>query len=116
MPNSGTCNELMIKMMGSCSAYLLSCSTNFHCLLFQLFYFLRYSYSTKPHEFVMPYRLPTLTAAAAQAIQILNKLLSYVLDMNLPKASGYPNIVLQKGQHDITTDPRKVRFYDFLTL
>lgn len=75
-----------------------------------------YSYSTNPYELIKVYRPPEKTEAAIQAIQILTDLQNLVLATKLPHTSGHPDIKLQKWQHDISSDPKKVRFYFFLAL
>ncbi|KAG6448847.1 hypothetical protein O3G_MSEX005733 [Manduca sexta] len=63
------------------------------------------SYSTNPTEQLQYYNKPVLTAAAIDAITKLQKLIDMVMSVKLPRTK--PNLKLQPGQEDITSDPKK---------
>ncbi|KAJ2950975.1 hypothetical protein O0L34_g5352 [Tuta absoluta] len=66
------------------------------------------SYSTNPNECVKLYRSSPPTPAAREAISILQELQMIVMKVTLPAMTGDPNIKLERGQRDISTDPKKI--------
>ncbi|KAI5634354.1 hypothetical protein NE865_12902 [Phthorimaea operculella] len=66
------------------------------------------SYSTNPNESVKVYRSCTPTSAAREAINIIQELQTIVMNIQLPAMTGDPSIKLERGQRDISTDPKKI--------
>ncbi|KAM3965010.1 LOW QUALITY PROTEIN: endoribonuclease Dcr-2-like [Aphomia sociella] len=64
-------------------------------------------YSTNPNELVQSFRSLRLTSGALEAMDILTNLQKYVIEVKLPVITGKALIHLDKGQQDITTDPKK---------
>ncbi|KAI5630936.1 type III restriction enzyme, res subunit domain-containing protein [Phthorimaea operculella] len=71
------------------------------------------SYSTNPNESVKVYRSCTPTSAAREAINIIQELQTIVMNIQLPAMTGDPSIKLERGQRDISTDPKKLSNYTF---
>ncbi|XP_028170236.1 endoribonuclease Dicer isoform X1 [Ostrinia furnacalis] len=65
------------------------------------------NYSTNPHEMVQFYKPLAMTDASLKAIMLLEELQELVMSVKLPTVTD-PNIKLQYGQMDITTDPKKI--------
>jgi hypothetical protein len=74
------------------------------------YYFYYYSYSTNPHEMVQFYQPSIITSAMAEATYLLTKLQSLVMSVELPQVKRSLNYKLERGQQDITTDPKKVLY------
>nr|UYS55133.1 dicer 2 [Diatraea saccharalis] len=66
------------------------------------------NYSSNPHELVLYYSLPRPTEATTTAIMLLNEIKEIIFSIVLPRVRGNINIKLERGQQDITTDPKKI--------
>lgn len=54
------------------------------------------------------YRPMAMTDASRTARALLEDLQGLIMSVKLPAVAGDPNIRLERGQQDITTDPNKV--------
>ncbi|KAL0880107.1 hypothetical protein ABMA27_002595 [Loxostege sticticalis] len=66
------------------------------------------NYSTNPYEMVQFYRPMAMTDASRTARALLEDLQGLIMSVKLPAVAGDPNIRLERGQQDITTDPNKI--------